>query len=149
VFNYHIRLSGQACCTLFSSATMSSNSTNEKGSLLPNQRHPKKSKHVLVIHGGAGVILRERSSPEQQARYHAGLRAALQAGNAVLSSGGEAMDAVVTAVSVMEGNLSNINAYRQRLRPVLYFFQTIQSSTLARAPYLTRPASCVCILFSF
>lgn len=49
------------------------------------------------------MVLREKSSSEQQARYHAGLRAALQAGNAVLNSGGEAMDAAVVAVSVMEG----------------------------------------------
>lgn len=84
---------------------MSSNADNEKWPLLSKQKHAKDSeaKHVLVIHGGAGTILRERASHEQQARYHAGLRAALQAGNAVLKSGGEAMDAVVTAVSVMEG----------------------------------------------
>jgi len=77
--------------------------SSEKRSLLSKQRHPKEAKHVLVIHGGAGTIVREKSPPEQQARYHAGLRAALQAGNAILSSGGEAMDAVVAAVSVMEG----------------------------------------------
>jgi hypothetical protein len=81
---------------------MSSESVDEKP-LLSKQRRPKDAKHVLVIHGGAGAILRERSSPEQQERYRAGLRAALQAGNAILSSGGEAMDAVVAAVSVMEG----------------------------------------------
>jgi L-asparaginase / beta-aspartyl-peptidase len=83
---------------------MSSNADNEKWPLSSKQKHAKDSaKHVLVIHGGAGTILREGASHEQQARYHAGLRAALQAGNAVLKSGGEAMDAVVTAVSVMEG----------------------------------------------
>ncbi|KAI0276600.1 asparaginase [Russula aff. rugulosa BPL654] len=82
---------------------MSSKSVDEKRSLLSKQRHPKGAKHVLVIHGGAGTILRSRSSPEQQARYHAALRAALQAGNAILSTGGEAIDAVVAAVSVMEG----------------------------------------------
>ena len=81
---------------------MSSGSVDEKRPLL-KQRRPKGAKHVLVIHGGAGTILRSRSSPEQQARYHAALRAALQAGNAILSTGGEAIDAVVTAVSVMEG----------------------------------------------
>ncbi|KAH9978721.1 nucleophile aminohydrolase [Lactifluus volemus] len=85
---------------------MSSNAYNEKWPLLSKQKHAKDSeaKHVLIIHGGAGTILRERTSHEQQARYHAALRAALQAGNAVLKSGGEAMDAVVTAVSVMEDN---------------------------------------------
>jgi len=83
--------------------TMSSESVDEKRSLLSKQRHSKRAKHVLVIHGGAGTILRDKSSPTQQVRYHAGLRAALQAGNAILSMGGEAMDAVVAAVSVMEG----------------------------------------------
>ena len=78
-------------------------SREEKQTLLSKTSKPKESKHVLVIHGGAGTILREKSSPEQQARYHAGLRAALQAGNAILSTAGEAMDAVVAAVSVMEG----------------------------------------------
>jgi hypothetical protein len=85
---------------------MPSETINEKSPLLyAKQKHPKDSvpKHVLVIHGGAGTILRERSTPEQQARYHAGLRAALQAGYAVLNSGGEAMDAAVAAASVMEG----------------------------------------------
>ncbi|KAN0114089.1 asparaginase [Russula decolorans] len=83
---------------------MSSESVDEKWPLLSKQRHPKGAKHVLVIHGGAGAILRSRSSPEQQARYHAALRAALRAGNAILSTGGEAIDAVVAAVSVMEDN---------------------------------------------
>ena len=83
---------------------MSSECVDEKRSLLSKQRHSKGEKHVLVIHGGAGtILLRGRSLPEQQARYHAGLRAALQAGNAILSTGGEAIDAVVAAVSVMEG----------------------------------------------
>ena len=82
---------------------MSSESVDEKRSLLSKQRPQKGAKHVLVIHGGAGTILRSRSSPEQQARYHAALRAALRTGNAILSSGGEAIDAVIAAVSVMEG----------------------------------------------
>jgi beta-aspartyl-peptidase (threonine type) len=78
-------------------------SVEDKRPVFLKLRLPKGSKHVLVIHGGAGAILRERSSPEQVARYHAALRAALQAGDAILSSGGEAMDAAVAAVSVMEG----------------------------------------------
>jgi beta-aspartyl-peptidase (threonine type) len=82
---------------------MSPKSVDEKRPLLPKEGPPKGAKHALVIHGGAGTILRERSSPEQEARYHAALRAALQAGNAILRSGGEAMDAVVAAVTVLEG----------------------------------------------
>lgn len=94
----------------FSIITMSSESVNEKRPLLSKQRHAKGVKHVLVIHGGAGTILRSKTSPKQQARYHAGLRAALQAGNAILSSGGEAMDAAVSAVSVMEGKRCQLSS---------------------------------------
>ena len=93
-----------------STIAMSSESVGENRSLLFKQRHPKGEKHVLVIHGGASTILRSRSSTEQQALYHAALRAALRAGNAILSSGGEAIDAAVAAVSVMEGKRSGINA---------------------------------------
>jgi hypothetical protein len=125
-----------------STIIMSSESVDEKRSPL-KQKHRKGAKHVLVIHGGAGTILRSRSSPEQQARYHAGLCAALRAGNAILSMGGEAIDAVVAAVSVMEGKRSGIDASRPVLDVPLLYLQIIRFSMLARAPYSTRPVSCV------
>ena len=46
---------------------------------------------------------KEQSTPERRAKYKAALRKALKAGHAVLEGGGEAMDAAVAAVSVMEG----------------------------------------------
>jgi len=89
-------------------------SVDEKRPLLPKQKHPKKPKYVLVIHGGAGTILRERSSPELEVRFRAALREALRTGEEILSSGGEAMDAVVAAVSFMEG--MRYQSYRHELR---------------------------------
>lgn len=56
----------------------------------------------LVIHGGAGVILRENMSPETEAAYEAALHRSLEAGAAVLRDGGAALDAVEAAVLVME-----------------------------------------------
>ena len=56
----------------------------------------------LVIHGGAGVILRENLSAEQEAAYTAALETALEAGAAVLREGGSAVDAVQAAVIPME-----------------------------------------------
>lgn len=56
----------------------------------------------LAVHGGAGTILRSRMSAELEARYHAGLRSALEAGRAVLANGGAAVDAVTEAVCVLE-----------------------------------------------
>lgn len=56
----------------------------------------------LVIHGGAGVILRENMTAEQEAAYVEALETALEAGAAVLREGGSAVDAVQAAVIPME-----------------------------------------------
>ncbi|MGB3626143.1 MAG: isoaspartyl peptidase/L-asparaginase [Henriciella sp.] len=56
----------------------------------------------IVIHGGAGVILRENLSAEQEAAYTAALETSLKAGGEVLASGGSAVDAVQAAVLTME-----------------------------------------------
>ncbi|KAF8604204.1 N-terminal nucleophile aminohydrolase [Ceratobasidium sp. AG-I] len=64
--------------------------------------HHTKPGPVLVIHGGAGLLLRKGSSPAQIELYRTALRNALVAGNDVLQAGGQAMDAVVAAVTSME-----------------------------------------------
>lgn len=61
-------------------------------------------RYVLVIHGGAGTILKSSMTPEAEAAYHAALKAALAAGEAVLKNNGTALDAVEAAVRVMEDN---------------------------------------------
>jgi beta-aspartyl-peptidase (threonine type) len=81
--------------------TMEQASSNEKIPLLTISG--KKGKYVLVIHGGAGTMSRDKSTPENEAQYKYVLSAALRAGHDILSKGGEAMDAAVAAVSVMEG----------------------------------------------
>ncbi len=58
---------------------------------------------VLVIHGGAGTMSREGSTPEQRQLYIEVLRKSLVTGHEILKDGGEAMDAAVAAVGVMEG----------------------------------------------
>lgn len=57
---------------------------------------------ALVIHGGAGTMSREALTPEREAAIRADLDRALDAGNAVLSAGGSALDAVTAAVVVLE-----------------------------------------------
>lgn len=57
---------------------------------------------TLVIHGGAGVIERDKMTPEREAAARAGLNAALDAGSKVLDAGGSALDAVEAAVRVLE-----------------------------------------------
>ena len=56
----------------------------------------------LVVHGGAGTILRNTMTPAREAAYHAGLRQALEAGRLVLAAGGAALDAVTAAVMALE-----------------------------------------------
>lgn len=57
---------------------------------------------TLVIHGGAGVILRRQTSPDTDAGVRAALNRALDAGSAILGRGGKALDAVEAAVRVLE-----------------------------------------------
>ncbi|MCW3846222.1 isoaspartyl peptidase/L-asparaginase [Sphingomonas sp. LB-2] len=59
-------------------------------------------KWTLVIHGGAGIIERDRVTPEQETGVRAGLQAALDAGTKVLEAGGSAVDAVEAAVKILE-----------------------------------------------
>jgi len=61
-------------------------------------------KFVLVIHGGAGTILKSQMTPEKEKLYTQGLNDALNAGNEVLAKGGTALDAVIAAIKVLEDN---------------------------------------------
>jgi len=58
----------------------------------------------IAIHGGAGTILKEDMSPELEEAYRAGLSDALEAGYAVLKTGGSAVNAVRAAIIVLEDN---------------------------------------------
>lgn len=59
-------------------------------------------KTAIAIHGGAGTILRSTMTVELQQQYEGGLQAAMDAGYAVLESGGNAVDAVAVAVAALE-----------------------------------------------
>ena len=63
------------------------------------------SKFTIVIHGGAGTILKEHMTPDLEAAYTEGLRSGLQAGYAVLEQGGTAVNAVKAALVVLEDNV--------------------------------------------
>jgi beta-aspartyl-peptidase (threonine type) len=64
---------------------------------------PEGAKVVLVIHGGAGALPREKLTREKEAAYRADLEAALRAGYKELQrDGGTSLDAVEAAIRVME-----------------------------------------------
>lgn len=57
---------------------------------------------AIVIHGGAGVITRERLSAEAEAAYRDMLKTALDTGSAVLARNGSALDAIEKTIRIME-----------------------------------------------
>tara|TARA_Y100001956_G_C4125500_1_gene189827 strand:+ start:3072 stop:4013 length:942 start_codon:yes stop_codon:yes gene_type:complete len=63
----------------------------------------------IAIHGGAGTILREQMSDELKSSILADLESSVRAGYKVLSEAGDALDAVVAAVKVLEDS-PNFNA---------------------------------------
>lgn len=56
----------------------------------------------IVIHGGAGTILKKNLTPEMEKEYTKVLNEALDKGYAILEKGGSALDAVTEAVKIME-----------------------------------------------
>ncbi|MEE9347502.1 MAG: isoaspartyl peptidase/L-asparaginase [Robiginitomaculum sp.] len=64
----------------------------------------EKPQYALVIHGGAGTILRKNITAEKDAAYRAKLAESLRAGQSVLESGGSALDAVEATIHIMENS---------------------------------------------
>ncbi|WP_116105985.1 isoaspartyl peptidase/L-asparaginase family protein [Lewinella sp. IMCC34191] len=58
--------------------------------------------YAMVIHGGAGTILKENMTDERAAGIREAMNAAMDAGEAVLREGGSAADAVEATIWVME-----------------------------------------------
>lgn len=62
----------------------------------------KNPEYVLVIHGGAGTILKKNMTDQQEAKYVEKLKEALTTGENILKNGGTSLDAVTKAIMVME-----------------------------------------------
>jgi beta-aspartyl-peptidase (threonine type) len=61
--------------------------------------------YTIVIHGGAGTILKEDMTPELEKAYVDGLQDALNISYAVLEEGGTAVNAVKAAIVALEDNV--------------------------------------------
>ena len=66
------------------------------------QSDEKMNNHAIVIHGGAGTILKTNMTEEMEQAYRTKLNEALDAGNTILEGGGSSTDAVIAAIKVME-----------------------------------------------
>ena len=62
----------------------------------------QQQKYVLVIHGGAGTILKKNMTAEKENAYIAALTQALKAGYVIINSGKSSIDAVEASIHVLE-----------------------------------------------
>ncbi|WP_298509689.1 isoaspartyl peptidase/L-asparaginase family protein [uncultured Kordia sp.] len=58
----------------------------------------------LVIHGGAGTILKKNMTPELEAEYKATLEKAAKKGYEILQNGGSSLDAVEQTIHILENS---------------------------------------------
>lgn len=63
------------------------------------------NRYTIVIHGGAGTILKEDMTSELEEAYQDGLEEALTAGYGVLERGGSAVNAIKAALVLLEDNV--------------------------------------------
>lgn len=60
------------------------------------------TKYVMVIHGGAGTILKSTMTPEKEAAYTAALTKALETGYTAIKEGKSSLDAVEATLHILE-----------------------------------------------
>ena len=58
--------------------------------------------YAIVIHGGAGTVIRENTPKELQNKYEDKLREALEVGYSILENGGKSIDAVEQTIKILE-----------------------------------------------
>jgi len=86
-------------CLMAALVLFSCKPAEQKQAVVPVAEEPH---WAIVIHGGAGVITRDRLTPEVEAEYRAMLKTAIDTGAAVLAGGGTALDAIERTIHVME-----------------------------------------------
>ena len=67
-----------------------------------NKTTEQKNDFAIIIHGGAGTILKKNMTPEKEAAYKATLEEAIRVGYEILQNGGSSLDAVTKTINVME-----------------------------------------------
>ena len=83
-----------ACAGLLASLSFAPAATAQGAASAPN--------FAMVIHGGAGTILRRNMTPAMEKAFRDTLTIALRTGYAILARGGSSLDAVEATISVME-----------------------------------------------
>lgn len=79
-------------------------SCREEQSIANTEKASKKEEPnvAIVIHGGAGTILKKNMTPEKEAAYRAKLEEAIKVGHKILKEGGTSLDAVTKTINILE-----------------------------------------------
>jgi beta-aspartyl-peptidase (threonine type) len=75
---------------------------NEKPEMTYDLITEKADSFGIVIHGGAGTILKKNLTDSLEDAYKSKLKEAITSGHAILEKGGDGMQAVTTAINIME-----------------------------------------------
>ena len=67
-----------------------------------NNSTTEKPDFAIVIHGGAGTILKKNMTTEKEIAYKTVLKKAIETGFVILKNGGSSLDAVTKTINVME-----------------------------------------------
>ena len=76
--------------------------TNSVKSFKENKESLKQNDFAIVIHGGAGTILKKNMSDEKEIAYKSKLEQAIKVGYTILKNGGTSQEAVMKTIQVME-----------------------------------------------
>jgi len=90
-------------CTLML-AVITACSTNDKENVQESVAASSEQKIALVLHGGAGTILKENMTPEMEQQYIHVLDSALTVGYQILENDGESIDAVTAVIMILENS---------------------------------------------
>lgn len=109
----------------------------------------EKGNYVMVIHGGAGTILKKNMTPEKEKAYKEKLTEALQTGYNLLKAGRSSLDAVEATVRVMEDSpLFNAgkgavftNEGRNELDAAIMDGKTLGAGSIAGVTTIRNPIS--------
>jgi beta-aspartyl-peptidase (threonine type) len=69
-----------------------------------NETADKQNEFAIIIHGGAGTILKKNISDEKEKAYKVKLEEAVRMGYSILKNGGTSQEAVVKTIQVMEAS---------------------------------------------
>ncbi|WP_378185868.1 isoaspartyl peptidase/L-asparaginase family protein [Aquimarina sp. W85] len=67
-----------------------------------NQEDSSVENFGIVLHGGAGTILKKNMTPQKEKAYKAKLEEAIKVGHAILKNGGTSMEAIKKTINILE-----------------------------------------------